>query len=55
MSTTHLVEVDGRLEGVVGQNVVVPHTDLTEVTRVVLWGEITIMSSYPTAPPRIKD
>jgi hypothetical protein len=33
---TNLVEVDGRSESVVGQNVVVPHTDFTEVTRMVL-------------------
>jgi hypothetical protein len=35
----HLVEVDGGSEGVGGQLVVVPHTDLTEVTRMVLYSQ----------------
>jgi hypothetical protein len=32
----HLVDVDGRAEGVVFEQVVVTHTDFTEVTRMVL-------------------
>lgn len=50
----HLVNVDGRSEVVVGQNVVVPHTDLTEVTGMVLVevGSVVVLTTGLTSTTR---
>ena len=52
--TTHLVNVDGRSEVVVGQDVVVPHTDLTEVTGMVLVevGSVVVLTTGLTSTTR---
>ena len=50
-----LVEVDGGSEGVGGQLVVVPHTDLTEVTRMVLVevGPVVVLTTGQTTTSRM--
>lgn len=50
----HLVDVDGRSEVVVGQDVVVPHTNLTEVTRMELVevGSVVVLTTGLTSTTR---